>query len=133
MSGIVKASAALKSTYQLGLEAEELVLQAFQKRGFRLYRRRWRTPFAEVDLALQGKSPRDLLLIEVKRQSSSEFRAHLLSIRQRQRLGRVVLWLSEFGYQTQLTFVVVDQAGRIEEIPEVFVDAPAFFRNPILK
>jgi Holliday junction resolvase-like predicted endonuclease len=131
LSGTGKASGASKSSYQLGLEAEANAIQYFLGRGLRLKRQRWRTPFAEVDLVFQGPWRQQLLLVEVKRHVSHEFRQSLLSQRQRRRLCKVVRWLAEAGWEPQLTLVIVGASGEVEEIPEVFVDGPKTFMNSI--
>ncbi len=118
---IVKVSAGLKSSYQSGLEAETFVALYYQKKGFRLLRQRWQTPFAEVDLIFErSHQPNKLLLVEVKKRKSEAFRHVALSASQRLRLIRVVIWLSELGYQVESHLVFVGKSNEIEIHTEIF-------------
>jgi Holliday junction resolvase-like predicted endonuclease len=110
----------LKNTYQLGLSAEAVVINFYEKTGYKLIKQRWRSPFAEVDLMLQGSRNNEILLVEVKKSSFSDFRAHVITRKQKNRLSRVVMWLSERGYQVSLNLVVVNEFNEIEEYKDVF-------------
>jgi putative endonuclease len=110
----------LKSSYLIGLDAESRVQEFYTKKGLTIVAHRWRTPFAEVDLVFKDSQTGSLLLVEVKKSSYSEFRVHLLSVRQKQRLNRVITWLAEQAYQVEIRLVIVDENGEIEEFKDVF-------------
>ena len=115
-----KVSEECASSYSLGLDAEELVAQHYQKLGYQLKRRRWRTPFAEVDLLFRRANTKQLILVEVKRCSSIDFRHLVLSKRQRGRLAKAVLWLSEQGWRVEVHLVMVSAQHQIETFREEF-------------
>jgi|GEM_PF-564696 len=125
-----EASGASKSSYLLGLAAEQRAEDYFQKKGLQLRYRRWKTPFAEVDLVFQGPRHQDLLLVEVKRRSNLIFQKPLLSQRQIRRLRRAAHWLIEAGWRVRLAFVLVLPDDSVIEIPEVFVDPSRSIMNP---
>ena len=110
----------LKSSYQLGLEAEELVVRYFQKAGFKTIRRRWKTPYAEIDLVFQGLKKNQLLVLEVKRNAYAEFREWVLTKQQKNRLKRALIWLSEKGFDVDFRIVIVNKNDSIEIISDVF-------------
>lgn len=78
---------------------EAIVLRELQQRGFELVMRRWRTPFAELDLVVRRReqSRDQIWVIEVKSQARgrlvSEF--PVLRFAQRQRLEKALLWLNQ--------------------------------------
>lgn len=77
-----------------GLRSEACVERFFQLRGYRTLERRWRTPFAELDLVFAA--PRgELLIVEVKSSDWPEGMLAGLSRRQRGRLLRAREWLAE--------------------------------------
>jgi Holliday junction resolvase-like predicted endonuclease len=103
----------------LGLEAEELVIQHFQKQNFVLRNRRLRTPFAELDLIFyQKRNPRELLIVEVKRLSHTYNTWRVLPRRQKQRLQNALQSLSDKGYLVEAKLALVDPTDKITEIPD---------------
>ena len=113
-----RASRGLKNFY-LGQDAEEIALQFYLKRGFLLRARRWKSPFAEIDLVLE--SPEQMIyLIEVKRVSSFDFISHRLSLKQKRRLQRAHLFAAEKWGQVVLELAVVSQQGEVLVIENVF-------------
>lgn len=97
------------------------MIKYFQLQGYHLLQQRWRTPFAEIDLLFSSPLlKRSLLMIEVKKRNSGEFRNMALSRRQKQRLARVIAWLSESGYLVECQLVFVGANQEIEIQTEVF-------------
>ncbi len=74
---------------------------------------RWKTPFAEVDLVLQGPSPQ-LILAEVKGRTHREFWSVAFTRKQKKRLQRVAMWLSEQGFLVEVCLAFVDAHGQVE-------------------
>src|ERR1700692_1128727 len=76
VSCTVAASAASKSTsckaHQKGEWAEELVARFFVAKQYIILKRRWRTPYAELDLVVEN-SRHEIWIIEIKTLSSFEF------------------------------------------------------------
>lgn len=111
-----------ESSYNIGLQAEEIVAEYYIERGYELLRRRWKTPFAEIDLLFSKPRTRsgELLLVEVKHRRGQEFREMALTRRQKQRLVRCCEWLSELGYLVQCELVFVGPNQKIELQTGVF-------------
>ena len=81
-----------------------MVAGQLRRWGWRLSRRRWRTPWAEVDLVLRQK--RHLLLVEVKCLPSLERLSTAVSSSQKRRLQRVVENLAELDSVDQVECVL---------------------------
>lgn len=96
------ASERLVSKQERGLGAENLVEQTLVSRGWRPLRRRWRTPWAEVDGVYDRKGA--LLLVEVKARSSLEHLDRIISWHQRRRLQKVWQNLVEAYPQRRVDF-----------------------------
>lgn len=95
-----------------GAQAEDRVLEEMEKRGYRLVKRRWRTPAAEIDLLVANLS--EYLLIEVKTLSHWGFAAGRVSPGQKRRLGRAQLYLQELlRADVRLLFAYVRPDGKI--------------------
>ena len=75
-------------TYERGLSAERLAGWYLRLKGYRILKRRWRTPVGEIDLlATRGKT---LVIIEVKHRATIEQALDCVSSRQSQRLLRAL-------------------------------------------
>ena len=104
-----------------GLQAEALVIGHYLNLGYCLFRQRWRTPYAEIDLLFtHPRNNKILLLVEVKRRCSLEFRDLALSRRQKARLIRAVNWLSEAGHLVECQLAFVGKRDEIEILSDVF-------------
>jgi Holliday junction resolvase-like predicted endonuclease len=85
---------ALKPHLETGWQCEEQALQVYLERGYQLLKRRWKTPFAEVDLFL--RSPwGEWIIVEVKSLPSPEYIASRVTFKQKERLKKAFLWASE--------------------------------------
>jgi Holliday junction resolvase-like predicted endonuclease len=81
----------LKSTslhLKRGLACENRVKADFEKKGYKTWAHRWKSPFGEMDLIFQSPH-REWVLVEVKSHSQNMDPFRLLSLRQAQRLNRV--------------------------------------------
>lgn len=75
-------------TYERGLSAERLAGWYLRLKGYRILKRRWRTPVGEIDLlATRGKA---LVIVEVKHRATIEQALDCVSGRQSQRLLRAM-------------------------------------------
>ena len=105
--------------WQSGALAEESVARAYEERGCAIVKRRWRSPWGEVDLiAREGAT---VVVIEVKKARSLDDAAHRLSRRQMDRLCAVAGAFCEGeprGALTDLRFdlALVDGMGRVRII-----------------
>ncbi|MBK7892692.1 MAG: YraN family protein [Bdellovibrionales bacterium] len=103
---------ASKST-SLGLHSEARVERAFELRGYRTLERRWRTPFAELDLVFAAPDG-ELLIVEVKSSDWPEGMLAGLSRRQRVRLLRAREWLAEReGREVRLWLITFEAGARL--------------------
>lgn len=109
----------LKSSSERGLESENLVIQHYASKGYRLIQQRVKTVFAEVDLIFQGKKG-NLILVEVKSLSSWDFFQHRISEKQKKRLSRALQYYQSHGHIAALHYAVVSQQGEIRVFPDFF-------------
>ena len=113
----------LKNFY-LGQASEDLVLKYYLDRGFICQKRRWKSPFAEIDLVLLSPD-KIIYLVEVKSVSSFDFLSHRLSHKQKRRLQRAhlyacELWGEKMNRLVALELAVVSQQGQVLIIDNVF-------------
>lgn len=115
-----------QSNYHAGLAAEAIVARSYEASGRTIACQRWRGKGGEIDLiARDGDS---VIFIEVKKSRSHARAAQRLSKRQLHRLCNAA---SEFvageprGQLTQMRFdlATVDQAGTVEVIENILMDA----------
>lgn len=109
--------------FHAGLAAEGRIAQDYERRGFAVARRRWRSPRGEIDLILRDGS--GLIFVEVKKSSTHAAAAARLSRRQIQRLlDAGALYLSEIGasMDTDVRFDValVDGFGAVDIVENAF-------------
>ena len=96
-----------------GKAAEDHVEALLRKRDYSLLRKRWKTPYAEVDL-LMGND-RELLLVEVKTMSRGGFEEHRVSPVQKARLKRAQMFIqSRSVLDVRLIFAFVQANGQIQ-------------------
>ena len=77
-----------QATYERGLSAERLAGWYLRLKGYRILKRRWRTPVGEIDLlATRGKT---LVIIEVKHRATIKQALECVTNRQSQRLLRAL-------------------------------------------
>lgn len=101
------------SKAERGIHSEILVEASLVAQGWTVLRRRWVTPWGEVDRVFGHR--RTLLLVEVKARSSMAHLEHVISWRQRQRLLRVWQNVIEAypGFRVEYHLAVVLWDGRI--------------------
>lgn len=95
-----------------GRQAEDLVQEHYEKRGYMLVRRRWRTPVAEIDLVMATLS--EYVLIEVKTLSPRASVETRVSLAQRRRLLRAQRMLQDrWRADVRLVLAFVREDGKI--------------------
>nr|WP_037282108.1 YraN family protein [Rubellimicrobium mesophilum] len=99
--------------------AEDSVAHAYEERGCAIARRRWRSPFGEVDLIARDGAA--VVVVEVKKARRLDDAAHRLSRRQMDRLCAAAAAFCEGepkGALTELRFdlALVDGMGRVRVI-----------------
>ncbi len=98
---------------------EDQVLNHYRSRQFQLLRRRWKSPFAEIDLVL--RSPEGFVhLVEVKSLPSDQYLHLRVTEAQRRRLRRCWQWCLERNPKTLLELAVVSQQGVVRIFPDFF-------------
>lgn len=83
----------MPDSQEWGRSAEDIVQREYENRGYRLIRKRWRTPVAEIDLVMASLS--EYVIIEVKRLSKRGFAETRVSRPQKQRLRRAQMMLQD--------------------------------------
>ena len=77
-----------RTNHRQGLAAERWAEWWLRLKGYRILKRRWRTPAGEIDLlATRGRT---LVLVEVKRRATIASALDCVTPRQRQRLTRAL-------------------------------------------
>lgn len=77
-----------------GFECEQIVIQYYQNKGYRLWQQRMKTPFAEIDLVFVTPQ-KHCLIVEVKSVTSTDFIPYRISKKQKQRQARALIFLAE--------------------------------------
>jgi Holliday junction resolvase-like predicted endonuclease len=107
-----------RSHLKTGWQCEELALKIYQNHGYELLKRRWKTPFAEVDLFM--KSPLgDWVILEVKSLPSAEYLFSRLAPKQKRRLQKAFIWATENWGAGEMHLVCV-AAGEVFIFTEIF-------------
>ena len=102
----------MQKNQQVGIQAERLVQRHFESKGYILRNSRLRTPFAEVDLVMEGRG--EILLIEVKSLSQPDLIAFRIPWRQKGRLSRARAWAENWlECEVRLIFAFVDKTHKI--------------------
>jgi putative endonuclease len=106
-----------------GAAAEGQVAQHYERRGFSIAGRRWRSPAGEVDLI--ARDGRGLVFVEVKRARSFRYAAERISTRQRQRIqatAECFLAGEPGGLDSEVRFDValVDGTGAMRIVENAF-------------
>ena len=107
------------AAWRSGAMAEDSVARAYEAKGCTIAKRRWRSPFGEVDLiAREGAA---VVVVEVKKARRLDDAAHRLSRRQMDRLCAAAALFCEGepeGALTELRFdlALVDGMGRVRVI-----------------
>lgn len=101
------------SSWQRGLESEKFTQIYYKKLGYEVFKERFRTPFAEIDIVFRHPQ-KNSVLVEVKTVNSFEFLEHRLRSSQRQRLQRAQLYLSHlWGESLELHLAFVSSDGEV--------------------
>ncbi len=96
-----------------GRICEELVAQKFLKLGFKILFRRFKSPFAEIDLVCRKAD--EIILLEVKSLSDADWVLQRISQRQRQRLKNALKYFqNHFCDEVRLHLAFVSSDGEIE-------------------
>jgi putative endonuclease len=107
------------AAWRSGVMAEESVARAYEERGCTIAKRRWRSPWGEVDLIARDGAT--VIVVEVKKARNLDDAAHRLSRRQMDRLCAAAWAFCEGepkGALTDLRFdlALVDGVGRVRVI-----------------
>ena len=111
-------------SYLKGLAAEDIVARAYERNGFDVVERRWKTKEGEVDLVAKHKDK--LYFIEVKNSRSFDQAALRITPRQQKRIqNAALLYLAEkaqtIDVDCRFDAALVDGAGRVKVLPGAFM------------
>jgi putative endonuclease len=101
------------------LYCEDLALKDYLRRGYHCVKRRWKSPFAEIDLLLKTPTG-EWLLVEVKSVPSLEYLHVRIAPTQKRRLRRALQYCVEKCPGTCLELAVVSQQGEILIFSDIF-------------
>ena len=105
--------------HERGLQSEKYVIQFYQDQGFELLAQRVKTPFAEVDLLFRTPD-QNVLMVEVKTANIRDFHLHRISVHQRKRLLRALLFLAEkLESLVEVHWAFVTKGGEVTIIEDV--------------
>ena len=117
-SGTVRPLPASKNILR-GLEAENHVRNHYLEKGFKLLHHRLRTKLAEADLVFLDQDGR-ILIVEVKSWTRPEFIEFRLSQKQKRRLQRLIISISESHGEVYAHLAIVSQSNQITIFEDVF-------------
>lgn len=105
--------------HERGLQSEKYVIEFYQSNCFELLGQRVKTPFAEVDLLFRAPEGH-VLLVEVKTANIQDFHLYRISLKQRKRLLRALLFLAEkFEALVEAHWAFVTKEGEVTIIEDV--------------
>lgn len=102
-----------QSYQELGRKLEDLALQFYLSQSYDLKYRRYKTPFAEVDLIFTSPQ-KNLVLVEVKSKTRKGFEAFRVSKVQKERLKRAHQYFLGYYSRVESHLAIVSQDGRVE-------------------
>jgi len=113
----------LKS-YLKGMAAEDIVARAYERCGFDVVERRWKTHEGEVDIVARHKDK--IYFIEVKNSRSFDQAALRITSRQQIRIQNAALrYLAEkantIDVDCRFDAALVDGSGRVKVLPNAFM------------
>ena len=109
--------------YHSGLAAEDSVARLYERRGYRMVARRWRSRAGEIDLVADDSD--ELVFVEVKKARSFAAAAERIGRRQMQRIGLAAQDYLENSGRSILTnmrfdVALVDAGGGVQLIENAF-------------
>jgi len=113
-----------KVSYLKGLAAEDIVARAYERSGFEVVERRWKTREGEVDIVARHKDR--IYFIEVKNSCSFDQAALRITPHQQQRIQNAALqYLAEkaktIDVDCRFDAALVDGTGRVKVLPGAFM------------
>ena len=112
------------TSYQAGLAAEEIVAQAFARKGQAILAKRWRGSGGEIDVIAQDGE--GVVFVEVKKSKTHTKAAQRITHQQMQRIYSTGAEFLETMPKGQLTDVridvaLVDEVGRVNVIENAYM------------
>jgi putative endonuclease len=101
------------------LNSELRVREYYEKKQYQFLSHRLKTPYGEVDL-LFWTSRGHLLMVEVKSSSHHDFQSYRIGWKQKKRLERALIFLSEkFETPVEIHWAFVDSRGEVFIVEDV--------------
>lgn len=99
--------------HQKGLRNELLVEKDLRQRGWRIVAKRFKSPFAEIDLIVEKN--KIVKILEIKSLSNQNFSRYRVSSRQRVRLARAhQYFIEKWENPVEFQLAFVDPKGKID-------------------
>lgn len=113
-----------QTSYLKGLAAEDIVARAYERCGFDVLERRWKTREGEVDIVARHKDK--IYFVEVKSSRSFDQAALRITPRQQERIqNAALLYLAEkaktVDVDCRFDAALVDGSGRVKVLPNAFM------------
>ncbi|MCP5075152.1 MAG: hypothetical protein GY947_17900 [Rhodobacteraceae bacterium] len=113
-----------KTSYFKGIAAEEAVALAYQRNGFEVVEKRWKTPNGEIDLVVRHADK--YYFVEVKNSCTLERAAERITPHQQYRIQQAALgFLADRGksldVDCRFDAAMVDGVGRVRVLPGAFM------------
>ena len=115
-----------KLSYLKGHAAEDQVVIAYERNGFEIVERRWKTKEGEIDLVAKHKSK--IYFIEVKSSSSFDKAVEQITPRQQERIQNAALqYLADkvgtLDVDCRFDAALVNDVGKIKVMPGALISA----------
>jgi len=112
-----------------GLTGENIALNEFQKIGFSLVKKRYKTEFGEIDLIVEDKKNKILVFVEVKRRNKVFDYSNVISNKQWKRIynaSNVFLYENNDKYKNYYirydAIICFEESKNIVHIENIFVN-----------
>lgn len=114
-----------RASWRRGRRAEQLACERLVGAGWRILRRRVRTPCGEIDIVAEHEADDLIAFVEVKARPTLAEAAGSLSVRQRQRLLAAADWLlaqnpAWRSRGLRFDLLVLDETGGMRRLRDVF-------------
>jgi putative endonuclease len=111
------------TAYTKGVHGEKKAELFLKKHGYVMHKRRFKTPYGEIDLIAQKHDT--LIFVEVKHRTTLAHAMHSISVRQQHRIGRAALFFIQnhcphWKGTIQFDGVFMDNNGSIHHVPCLF-------------
>ena len=110
------------TTYEKGISAELCASKLLESKGYKIIKKRTRTPYGEIDILAKRGS--DVVAVEVKQRKSLDVARSCILARQQKRIVNALLYEAsnsdELFESYRVDVICLDSVGRFEHIENAF-------------